>query len=92
MSAVTPVAPTPVSPTTAQVTGRRRTSRRRTASRVGLNALALLVFVVMVFPVYWMVSTAFKIGPDIFGYTPTWFPVQATRFTAPTSGATSRTA
>jgi N,N'-diacetylchitobiose transport system permease protein len=78
MSAITPVAPTPVSPTTAHVVSRRRTSRRRRASRAGLNVLALLVFVVMVFPVYWMVSTAFKIGPDIFGYTPTWFPVHAT--------------
>ena len=28
--------------------------------RVGLNRLGLLVFAVMVFPVYWMVSTAFK--------------------------------
>jgi N,N'-diacetylchitobiose transport system permease protein len=78
MSAVTPVAPTPTAPTTTPVIGRRRRSRRRVASRVGLNALALLVFVVMVFPVYWMVSTAFKIGPDIFGYTPTWFPYHPT--------------
>ena len=77
MSTVAPVAPTPVSPTT-QVIGRRRKSRRRVASRVGLNLLALLVFVVMVFPVYWMVSTSFKIGPDIFGYTPTWFPYHPT--------------
>ena len=78
MSAVAPVAPTPVSPTTAHVVRRRRMSKRRVASRVGLNLLALLVFVVMVFPVYWMVSTAFKIGPDIFGYTPTWFPYHPT--------------
>jgi N,N'-diacetylchitobiose transport system permease protein len=78
VSTVTPVAPTPVSPASAHVIGRRRRSRRRTASRVGINALAMLVFVVMVFPVYWMVSTAFKTGSDIFGYTPTWFPIHAT--------------
>ncbi|MFL5966364.1 MAG: carbohydrate ABC transporter permease [Gaiellaceae bacterium] len=74
----TPIAPTPVSPTTAHLVGRRRSARKRRAGRVGINALALLVFVVMVFPVYWMVSTAFKTGPDIFGYTPTWFPIHAT--------------
>jgi N,N'-diacetylchitobiose transport system permease protein len=66
MSAVTPV-----------IVQRRRSPRKR-ASRIGLNVVALLVFVVMVFPVYWMVSTAFKSGNDIFGYTPTWFPIHPT--------------
>jgi N,N'-diacetylchitobiose transport system permease protein len=78
MSAVTPVAPTPVAPATPHVIRGRQRSKRRTASRVGVNALALFVFVIMVFPVYWMVSTAFKTGPDIFGYTPTWFPIHPT--------------
>jgi N,N'-diacetylchitobiose transport system permease protein len=79
MSAVTPVAPTPVTPTTmAPIVARRGKSRRRIASRVGVNLLGLLVFAVMVFPVYWMVSTAFKTGKDIFGYTPTWFPIHPT--------------
>jgi N,N'-diacetylchitobiose transport system permease protein len=32
----------------------------------------------MVFPVYWMVSTAFKPGEDILSYTPKWFPSPAT--------------
>src|SRR5213079_161971 len=53
-------------------------SKRRMWSRIGVNGLGLLVFVVMVFPVYWMVSTAFKTGKDIFGYTPTWFPIHPT--------------
>ena len=78
MSAATPVAPTPASPTTAHVVGRRRSTRKRMAGRLGINLLALLVFGVMVFPVYWMVSTAFKTGRDIFGFTPTWFPIHAT--------------
>ena len=78
MSAVTPVAPTPVAPTTDRAVGRRGQSKRRIASRIGINLLGLLVFVVMIFPVYWMVSTAFKTGPDIFGYTPTWFPIHPT--------------
>jgi N,N'-diacetylchitobiose transport system permease protein len=48
--------------------------RRSTARRVVLNATGLLVFAVMVFPVYWMVSTAFKPGSEIFADTPVWFP------------------
>ena len=75
MSAVTPVAPVPVAPTTAL---RARRGRRKTAGRIGVNAVALVVFGLMVFPVYWMVSTAFKPGRDILTYTPTWFPVHAT--------------
>jgi N,N'-diacetylchitobiose transport system permease protein len=46
--------------------------------RLGWNALGLLVLVVMVFPVYWMVSTAFKPGRDILSYTPQWFPSNPT--------------
>ena len=48
--------------------------RRRTVSRILTNAVALLVFFVMLFPVYWMVSTAFKPGNDILSYTPQWIP------------------
>jgi N,N'-diacetylchitobiose transport system permease protein len=48
--------------------------RRSTARRVVLNATALVVFAVMVFPVYWMVTTAFKPGSEIFADTPVWFP------------------
>jgi N,N'-diacetylchitobiose transport system permease protein len=79
MTTQTPVAPLPVAPTTAgRVVAGRRRSRRRLAQRVGINLLALLVFVVMVFPVYWMVSTAFKPGPDILTFTPKLFPTSAT--------------
>ena len=48
--------------------------RRSAASRWALNATALVVFAVMVFPVYWMVTTAFKPGSEIFADTPVWFP------------------
>ena len=78
MSTVTPAAPTPVAPSAFAPTGRRRLSRRRILQRVGVNAAALFVFVVMMFPVYWMVATAFKTGPDIFTFSPKWFPVPAT--------------
>ena len=50
----------------------------RLISRVGWNALGLAVFAVMIFPVYWMVSTAFKTGPDIFSYSPKWLPIPGT--------------
>ena len=50
----------------------------RQLSKVGWNAVGLAVFVVMIFPVYWMVSTAFKTGPNIFSYSPKWLPIPAT--------------
>jgi N,N'-diacetylchitobiose transport system permease protein len=62
----------------ASAVARRRPSRRRVAQRVGINLLGLFVFVVMVFPVYWMVATAFKTGPNILSYKPQWFPIPAT--------------
>ena len=53
---------------------KRRRSRRHLAHRAALNATAAVVLVVMLFPVYWMVSTAFKPGKDILTLTPTWLP------------------
>jgi N,N'-diacetylchitobiose transport system permease protein len=50
----------------------------RQLSKFGWNALGLAVFVVMIFPVYWMVSTSFKTGPNIFSYSPKWLPIPAT--------------
>jgi N,N'-diacetylchitobiose transport system permease protein len=62
----------------AGVRPRARKSGRKRARTWGVNALGLLVFVVMVFPVYWMVSTAFKPGSEIFSDTPVWFPTHPT--------------
>jgi N,N'-diacetylchitobiose transport system permease protein len=42
--------------------------------QVGWDALGIAVLIVMVFPVYWMVSTAFKPGHKILSFTPQWFP------------------
>jgi N,N'-diacetylchitobiose transport system permease protein len=76
VSSPAPVGPTPVAPA---VTRRSpRFSRRRLLRRLTVNLLGLLVFAVMVFPVYWMVSTAFKSGTDIFSYTPKWYPPSPT--------------
>lgn len=73
MSSATPIAPTPVAPVVRQ--GR---STRRRLGRLGWNAVGIAVVVVMIFPVYWMVSTAFKTGPNIFSYSPKWLPIPAT--------------
>jgi N,N'-diacetylchitobiose transport system permease protein len=41
--------------------------------RAGWNAVGIALFVVMVFPVFWMISTAFKPDDQINSQTPTWF-------------------
>jgi N,N'-diacetylchitobiose transport system permease protein len=41
--------------------------------KAGWNALAVAIFVVMVFPVFWMISTAFKPTDEIVSFVPTWF-------------------
>jgi N,N'-diacetylchitobiose transport system permease protein len=48
--------------------------RRRTVTRTFFDGAGVLVFVVMMFPIYWMVSTAFKPGREILTLTPTWVP------------------
>jgi N,N'-diacetylchitobiose transport system permease protein len=46
----------------------------RRSGRLGWNAVGLLLFGVMVFPVFWMISTAFKSNDKIYSFNPTWFP------------------
>jgi N,N'-diacetylchitobiose transport system permease protein len=72
VSSVTQIAPTPVAPVVS------RPRRRKRLRKAAWNLLALLVLLVMVFPVYWMVSTAFKPGHDILSYTPQWVPMHPT--------------
>jgi len=55
-----------------------RTRRRRRVRQAGWNLVGIAVLVVMVFPVYWMVTTAFKQDDDINSLTPTLFPVDGT--------------
>jgi N,N'-diacetylchitobiose transport system permease protein len=52
--------------------------RGRSARQAGWNLVGLAVFVVMVFPVFWMISTAFKSSEQIVGLNPTWFPLHPT--------------
>jgi N,N'-diacetylchitobiose transport system permease protein len=51
---------------------------KRRFRRIGVNLLGVAVFVVMVFPVYWMVSTAFKRPFEILSFTPEFIPSPAT--------------
>jgi N,N'-diacetylchitobiose transport system permease protein len=79
MSVVTPaapVAPTPEAVVARPASGRR--SRRRLLARIGWDALGLAVFVVVIFPVFWMISTAFKPDVEINSLTPTWFSARPT--------------
>jgi N,N'-diacetylchitobiose transport system permease protein len=46
--------------------------------RAGWNAVGVALFVVMVFPVFWMISTAFKPDDQINSQTPTWFSAKPT--------------
>jgi ABC-type glycerol-3-phosphate transport system permease component len=41
---------------------------RRHLGTLGWNALGLIVFAVMVFPVFWMVTTAFKGNSEIYSF------------------------
>src|SRR5262249_9357985 len=50
----------------------------RRARQACWDLLGLLVFVVMVFPVFWMISTAFKPDDQIISETPTWLPLHPT--------------
>jgi N,N'-diacetylchitobiose transport system permease protein len=62
------IAPTPVAPVVTRPRSRKR------LRKAGWNVIGLLVLVVMIFPVYWMISTAFKPGHDILSYTPQFIP------------------
>ncbi len=46
--------------------------------QAGWNFVGLALFVLMIFPVYWMVSTAFKPTDDINRLKPTWVPLHPT--------------
>jgi N,N'-diacetylchitobiose transport system permease protein len=50
----------------------------RHAHRTLWNVVGLAVFVVMIFPVYWMVSTAFKPDDEVYSLTPHWLPLHPT--------------
>jgi N,N'-diacetylchitobiose transport system permease protein len=55
----------------------RRRSRSRLRQTVW-NIVGVAVFAVMVFPVFWMISTAFKPDDEIISLNPTWVPLHPT--------------
>jgi N,N'-diacetylchitobiose transport system permease protein len=50
----------------------------RHAHRTLWNIVGVAVFLVMIFPVYWMISTAFKPDDQVYSLTPTWIPLHPT--------------
>ncbi|MER7706293.1 carbohydrate ABC transporter permease [Kitasatospora sp. NPDC097605] len=52
--------------------------RRSLIGRTWPNVIAVVLFVFFVFPVYWMISTAFKPTKDIVSATPVFVPFDAT--------------
>jgi N,N'-diacetylchitobiose transport system permease protein len=50
-----------------------RQQRRRRLARFGWNVVGLAIFAVVIFPVFWMISTAFKPNVEINSVSPTWF-------------------
>ena len=50
----------------------------RRATRAGWNTVAVVLFVLMVFPVFWMISTAFKPDDQIVSADPSWFSLHPT--------------
>jgi ABC-type glycerol-3-phosphate transport system permease component len=70
------VQPAPVTPATRSApsagAGRARAARR--ARWTGLNAFGLLIALLTLFPLFWMVSTAFKPSQEIYSLTPHLLP------------------
>ena len=57
---------------------RRRRVLTRRARRAGLNLLGLLVALITLFPIFWMVSTAFKPATEWYSLTPHQLPAHPT--------------
>ena len=68
----------PVSAGSARSVRRRRRLLTRRARRAGLNLLGLLVALITLFPIFWMVSTAFKPATEWYSLTPHPLPAHPT--------------
>jgi ABC-type glycerol-3-phosphate transport system permease component len=71
-----------------------RASRARAAKRaraIGVNLLGLLIALATLFPLFWMLSTAFKPSHEIYSLTPSLIPAHPTlgNFRAVSSGQVS---
>jgi N,N'-diacetylchitobiose transport system permease protein len=56
----------------------RRRRRRPRAGQIVWNAIGIALFLLIAFPVFWMISTAFKPQDEIDSLTPTWFSLHPT--------------
>jgi N,N'-diacetylchitobiose transport system permease protein len=52
--------------------------KTKRAHQAGWDTLGVAIFVVMVFPVFWMISTAFKPEDQVNSLTPTWLSMHPT--------------
>ena len=57
---------------------RRRLVRRRVVRRAGVNLLGLLVALITLFPIFWMISTAFKPATEWYSLSPHPLPAHPT--------------
>jgi N,N'-diacetylchitobiose transport system permease protein len=71
------IAPTPAA-VEAPPPARTRRGRGRHVRQAAWNLVGLAVLVVLAFPVFWMISTAFKPEDEINSLTPTWFSLHPT--------------
>jgi N,N'-diacetylchitobiose transport system permease protein len=75
-------ATTPATPAVAQQRSLHRTAVRarsaRRAKAIGLNGFGLVIALVTLFPIFWMISTAFKPSQEIFSLTPQLLPSHPT--------------
>jgi N,N'-diacetylchitobiose transport system permease protein len=71
--------------------GAGRARARRRARWAGLNAFGVIVALVTLFPLFWMISTAFKPSHEIYSLTPSLLPSHPTlgNFRAVISGQVS---
>jgi N,N'-diacetylchitobiose transport system permease protein len=74
----------------ADAAGSRARAAKRTRA-VGVNLLGLLIALATLFPLFWMVSTAFKPSHEIYSLTPNLIPAHPTlsNFSAVSSGQVS---
>ena len=69
----------------------RRPRATRRSRKAGLNAFGVLIALLTLFPLFWMVSTAFKPSQEIYSLTPNLLPAHPTlgNFTQVISGEAS---
>jgi N,N'-diacetylchitobiose transport system permease protein len=96
MTPSTHVAPSPAVATAgrsgvARAVGAGRARRARRVRWAGLNAFGVVIALLTLFPLFWMISTAFKPSQEIYSLTPSLVPAHPTlgNFRAVVSGQVS---